>query len=251
MWRSFVTSIAYGVNYVMFFAVGQEALWRQRRDRAVFSGTFKHDGTDQRTSTKVGYIQCYRLSDYLFIVLMNSYKFRHILSTCGLQIIKLNWLLYRLNLYVDLIIDALWFVCRLDVYENLIIDALFCRLDTTLGKPLHLFTRDKERVTVFSKLSSMEKQIQDLDQKMDRILVLLQTQRLELVQKWPDSTWLIACAQPVGRGSHRARTAGLGNVEKFCSVGYQGSDVERFMDKGDRQYRESLALILSRDWNDQ
>lgn len=53
------------------------------------------------------------------------------------------------------------------------------RLDTTLGKPLHLLSRDKERVTVFSKLSSMENQIKELDKKMDKILVLLQTQRLE------------------------------------------------------------------------
>ena len=55
-----------------------------------------------------------------------------------------------------------------------------CRLDTTLGKPLHMLTRDKERVTVFSKLASMENQMQDLDRKMDQILVLLRTQHQEI-----------------------------------------------------------------------
>ncbi|XP_078310123.1 potassium voltage-gated channel subfamily KQT member 1-like isoform X2 [Crassostrea virginica] len=54
------------------------------------------------------------------------------------------------------------------------------RLDTTLGKPLHMLTRDKERVTVFSKLASMENQMQDLDRKMDQILVLLRTQHQEI-----------------------------------------------------------------------
>lgn len=53
------------------------------------------------------------------------------------------------------------------------------RLDTTLGKPLHVLTRDKERTTVFSKLASMENQMRDLDRKMDQILVLLHTQHQE------------------------------------------------------------------------
>uniref|UniRef100_A0A8W8JQD4 Potassium voltage-gated channel subfamily KQT member 1 n=1 Tax=Magallana gigas TaxID=29159 RepID=A0A8W8JQD4_MAGGI len=53
------------------------------------------------------------------------------------------------------------------------------RLDTTLGKPLHVLTRDKERTTVFSKLVSMENQMRDLDRKMDQILVLLHTQHQE------------------------------------------------------------------------
>lgn len=53
------------------------------------------------------------------------------------------------------------------------------RLDTTLGKPLHVLTRDKERTTVFSKLASMEHQMRDLDRKMDQILVLLHTQHQE------------------------------------------------------------------------
>lgn len=56
---------------------------------------------------------------------------------------------------------------------------LFFRLDTTLGKPLHVLTRDKERTTVFSKLASMENQMRDLDRKMDQILVLLHTQHQE------------------------------------------------------------------------
>ncbi|XP_062618870.1 potassium voltage-gated channel subfamily KQT member 1-like isoform X1 [Saccostrea cucullata] len=54
------------------------------------------------------------------------------------------------------------------------------RLDTTLGKPLHILNRDKERVTVFSKLSSMETQMRDLDRKMDQILVLLHTQQRQM-----------------------------------------------------------------------
>ncbi|GFO08576.1 potassium voltage-gated channel subfamily kqt member 1-like isoform x2 [Plakobranchus ocellatus] len=58
------------------------------------------------------------------------------------------------------------------IFYNFVV--AYARLDQTIGKPVYLGNnRDKERITLCSRIGRMEAQVTKMDHKMDQTIVLL------------------------------------------------------------------------------